>query len=54
VVQQWKKAVPGTDEDKSAAVAELSRIWKSRTGCHVIVGYFDYYSVLGTSTSYRQ
>jgi len=41
VVQIWKKAVPGTDEDKAAAVAELARIWKNRTGMNIKI-YFEY------------
>lgn len=32
VVEIWKKAVPGTDDEKEAAVAELARVWKLRTG----------------------
>ena len=37
VAEIWKKAAPGTDEDKESAVAELSRIWKLRTGSSFIV-----------------
>ena len=32
VVSIWKKAVPGTDEDKNDALQQLAKVWCKRTG----------------------